>query len=85
MINNGRGLNDVTQRRATQGTGNQAGKEARGNILVRGLWETGSLCVLDICIRDTDQPSYKDQTSKKVLEGHVKKKKDKFLQACLDR
>ena len=85
MINNGRGLNDAMQRHATQGSGNQAGKEARGDVLVRGLWETGSSCVLDICITDTDAPSYKDQTSKKVLEGHVKKKKDKYLQACLDR
>ena len=85
MINNGRGLNDATQRRATQGSGNQAGKESRGDVLVRGLWETVSSCVLDICITDTDQPSYKDQTLKKVLEGHVKKKKDKYLQACLDR
>ena len=37
MITNGRGLNDATQRRGTQGSGNQAGKEARGDILVRGL------------------------------------------------
>ena len=85
MINNGRGLNGATQPRGTQGTGSQAGKESRGNVLVRGLWETGSACVLDICITDTDQPSYKDDSSKKVLEGHVKKKKDKYLQACLNR
>ena len=50
MINNGRGLNDATQRRGTQGSGNQAGKESRGDVLVRGLWETGTSCVLDICI-----------------------------------
>ena len=69
-------MNDGTQRRGTQGSGNQVGKEARGDVLVRGLWETGCSCVLDICITDTDHPSYKDQTSKKVLEGHVKKKKE---------
>ena len=85
MINNGRGLNDATQRRSTQGSGNQAGKEARGDDLVRGLWETRCSCVLDICITDTDQPSYNDDSSKKVLEGHVKRKKNKYLQACLDR
>ena len=81
MINNGRGLNDASQRRGTQGSGNQAGKEARGDVLVYGLWETGTSCVLDVCITDTDQPSYKDDSSKKVLEGHVKRKKNKYLQA----
>ena len=85
MINNGRGLNDTTQRRATEGTRNQAGKESRGDVLVHGLWETGSECVLEICILDTNANSYKDKTSKKVLEEHVKRKKDKYLQACLDR
>ena len=73
------------QRRGTQGSGNQAGKEARGDVLVYGLWETGTSCVLVVCISDTDQPSYKDDSSKKVLEAHVKRKKGKYLQACLDR
>ena len=54
-------------------------------MLVRGLWETGSSCVLGICITDTDATSYTDKTSKKVLETHVKRKKDKYLQACLDQ
>ena len=48
------------------------------------MWETGTSCVLDVCISDTDQPSYKDDSSKKVLEAHVKRKKGKYLQACLD-
>ena len=64
MINNGRGPNATTQRRTTEGTGNQAGKESREDVLVHGLWETGSSCVLDICITDTDAPSYADKTSK---------------------
>ena len=49
------------------------------------MWETGTSCVLDVCISDTDQPSYKDDSSKKVLEAHVKRKKNKYLQAYLDR
>ena len=85
MINNGRGPNDTTQRRTTEGTRNQAGKKSHGDVLVHGLWETGSSCVLNICITDTDAPSYSDKTSKKVLETHAKRKKDKYLQACLDR
>ena len=53
--------------------------------MVHGLWETGSGYVLDVCISDTDANSYKDKTLKKVLEEHVKRKKDKYVQACLDR
>ena len=54
-------------------------------MLVHGLWETGSSCVLDICIPDTNATSSADKTPKKVLETHVKRKKDKYLQACLYR
>ena len=62
MINTGSGPN-ADQGRATEGTGNQAGQEERGDVLVHSLWETGSGCVLDICISDTDARSYADKTS----------------------
>ena len=84
MINDGRGPN-ANQGQATEGTGNQASQEARGDVLVHGLWETGSGCVLDICISDTDARSYADKTSKRVLEDHAKRKKSKYLQQWLDR
>ena len=70
---------------APQGTGNALGDEARGNVLVQGLWERGSGYLLDIRITDTDASSYLSQTSKKVLERTAKVKKDKYLQLCLDR
>ena len=54
-------------------------------MLVHGLWETGSSCVLDICITDTNANSFVEKTSKKLLETHVTRKKIKCLQACLDR
>ena len=41
----------------------------------------GSGCVLDICITDTDAPSYKDILSAKVLERAAKAK---YLHPCLD-
>ena len=81
MINNGRGRN-ANQGQAKEGTGNQAGAKARGNVLVHGLWETGSGCVLDICISDTDAKSYADKSSKTVLENHAKRKKAKYPQPC---
>ena len=41
--------------------------------------------VLDICVTDTDAKSYVSSASKKVLERAAKKKKDKYLDACLER
>ena len=52
---------------------------------MHGLWETGSGCVLDICISDTDAKSYADKTPKKVLENHEKRKKVICLQSCLNQ
>ena len=54
-------------------------------MLVHGLWERGSGCVLDIRITGTDANSYKDISLAKVLERAAKAKKEKYLQACLDR
>ena len=54
-------------------------------MLVHGLCETSSGCVLDIYISDTEAKSYADKTSKRVLEDHAKRKKAKYLQSCLDR
>ena len=54
-------------------------------MLVHGLWERGSGCVLDTRITDTDANSYKDISSAKVLERAAKAKKAKYLQACMDR
>ena len=70
---------------APQGTGNTLGNKARGDVLIHGLWERGSGCVLDIHITDTDAPSYKNHTPTKVLERAAKAKKAKYLQPCLDR
>ena len=48
------------------------------------LWEMGISCVLDSCILATDANTYADKILKKGLGTHVKKKKDKYLQAYLD-
>ena len=63
-----------------QGTGNQLGAEARGDVLVHGMWEQGRGCILDIRITDTDAHLYKDISSAKVLERAAKAK---YLQPCL--
>jgi len=62
-----------------------AGNEARGDIAIHGLWKSGETCILDIRITDTDAKSYAGISSKKVLEKAAKAKKDKYLDACLER
>ena len=61
------------------------GDEARGDVAVHGLWKKGETCILDICVTDMDAKSYASCASKKVLERAAKKKKDKYLEACLER
>ena len=83
-ISYGRNLT-AGQPEVPQGTGNQLGAKARGDVLVHGLWERGSGCVLDIRITYTDANSNKDISSAKVLEWAAKAKTAKYLQPCLER
>jgi hypothetical protein len=62
-----------------------AGDDARGDLSIHGLWKHGSTCILDIRITDTDSKSYASSSSAKVLEKAAKEKKDKYLEACLER
>ena len=64
---------------------NVPGDEARGDVAVHGLWKRGQTCVLDVRITDTDAKSYASASSEKVLERAAKQKKDKYLNACLER
>ena len=64
---------------------NAVGDGARGNVAVHGLWKKQETCVLDIRITDTDAKSYSGSSLRKVLEKAAKAKKDKYLDACLER
>ena len=66
-------------------TGNQAGEEARGDVLVHGLWDKSTGCVLDTRVTDTDARSYAQLSSSQVLKAAEKVKKDKYLAPCLAR
>ena len=70
---------------AASTTGNQAGEEARGDVLVHGLWTKGTGCVLDTRVTDTDDRSYAQLSSAHVLKAAEKIKKDKYLAPCLAR
>ena len=48
------------------------GGEALINVLVQGMWKKVEGCVLDVCITDTDQPTYRGLTLEKVPEQQAK-------------
>ena len=62
--------------RALTAIGNGAGDAARGDVLIHGLWERGTGCVLDTRVTDTDAKLYSRLSSSKVLENATKEKKD---------
>jgi hypothetical protein len=52
---------------------------------VRGLWERGTDCILDVRATDTDAPTYQMKDPSKVLEVAEHLNKKKHLQPCLDQ
>jgi hypothetical protein len=65
--------------------GTQANPDSRGDVAVHGFWKRGQTCVFDIRITDTEAKSYRSMDPAKVLARGEKEKKDKYLQACVDR
>ena len=61
------------------------GDNARGDVLVHGLWKKEEGCVLDVRITDTDQPTYRGSSTENVLERQAKGNKDFYIQACVER
>jgi hypothetical protein len=59
--------------------------ENHGDILVRGLWERGTDCILDIRFTETSSPTYQMKDPIKVLEASERLKKNKLLQPCLNQ
>jgi hypothetical protein len=62
-----------------------AENEDRGDLLIRGLWERGTGCILGVRVTDTDAPTYQMNDPHKVLEAAERLKKKKYLQPCLDQ
>ena len=55
------------------------------DVSVHGFWKWGTTALFDMRIFNLDAVSYLRQTSAKALETADKKKKDKYLQPCLER
>jgi hypothetical protein len=54
-------------------------------VLIRGLWERGTDCIIDVRITDVDAKSNLSKHPKKVLIAQEKEKKKKYLEACLEQ
>jgi hypothetical protein len=46
-----------------------AENEDHGNVLITGLWERGTDCILDVRVMDTNTPTYQTKYPSKVLEA----------------
>jgi hypothetical protein len=54
-------------------------------VLIRGLWERGTDCIIDVRITDVDAKSNLSKHPEKVLIAQEKGKKKKYLEACLEQ
>ncbi len=61
------------------------GDKAHGDVRVHSCWKRGRTTIFDIQVCDTDNKSYGNRNSKKVLEGATCRKKDKYEEACLEQ
>jgi hypothetical protein len=68
---------------AQRPTNEVLGNEAHGDVGVHGFWKRGRTTIFDVQDCDTDDKSYRNCNSKKVLEGAACRKKDKYEEACL--
>jgi hypothetical protein len=57
----------------------------RGDILIQGLWQLDTDCILDVWVMTVDAKSNCSKIPDKVLEWHQKEKKWKYLQACMNQ
>ena len=55
------------------------------DLWVRGVWQPQVDVLFDVCVVDTDAPSYCGRTPQAVLGSVEAEKKRKYLEACLAR
>ena len=57
----------------------------RGDVLVRGLFQRGQDCIIDVRVTDLDAKSYRNQDPEKILLRQEQEKKRKHLEPCLQQ
>jgi hypothetical protein len=63
----------------------RTGDKDRGDLLIRGFWARGTDAIVDVRVTDTDAKSYCSPNPHKVLAQQERKKKKKYLTACLEQ
>ena len=56
----------------------------RGDVLVHGLYDRHTSCIIDVRVTDTDQPSYLSSTPAKAIAKQERAKKKQYLESCLE-
>ena len=59
--------------------------DERGDLLIRGLWSTGSESIIDVRVTNVDCRTQRDKDPEKVLASHERAKKKKYLASCLEQ
>lgn len=57
--------------------------DEHGDLLIRGLWSTGSDSIIDVRVTNVDCRTQQDKDPEKVLATHEREKKKKYLASCL--
>ena len=73
----------TTGAKPNHNTDHAANDGKRGDILIRGLFQRGTDCIIDVRVTDLDCKSNRNTAPEKVLKRNERKKKSKYLQACL--
>jgi hypothetical protein len=55
----------------------------RGDLSIRGLWNCGTDCIIDVRVTDTDAKSNLSKDPAKVLKAHEQENKRKYLAPCI--
>ena len=63
----------------------KSGEGERGDVMIRGLWQTGTECIIDVRVTDTDAKSNLSSPPATVLAKHERQKKKKYLANCLEQ
>jgi hypothetical protein len=67
---------------ATGNTNNDETNALRGDVGVRGFWNTHSNTIFDVRVTHLDSSSYRDQDPKKILVRHEQDKRRKYQSRC---
>ena len=60
-------------------------KDARGDVLIRGLFQRATDCILDVKVSDLDAKSYSKRAPAAALRSLERAKKRQYLQPCLEQ